>query len=165
MCFRCLIFIRTLWFIFALFYCLLDMRSGECDVVFLYVCVSLSMDLFVLCILTMFHQTIHNMFGCVCYFIVECDWRCSIGVFHRMYVLCLWSQWASRFSFHIICLCFLCRRLSSHFGVWEMDHMCLLSFCCFFVWFCILCSRVKACSCYASYHLLCCAGLPSVWCL
>ena len=65
----------------------------------LYPCmfrVALSMDLFVLCVvcLTVFvnclvkqfaNQTIRNMFGCVCYFVVECDgvvvcgWRCSIA--------------------------------------------------------------------------------------
>ena len=58
---------------FYLFYCLLDMRSGEYDVVSFYVCVALSMHLFV-CV-----------FDSVCYFVVECDgvvkccWRCSIG--------------------------------------------------------------------------------------
>ena len=54
-------------------------------------CVALLMCLFVLCVacLTVFVnclvKTIRNMFGCVCYFVVECDgvvvcvWRCSIG--------------------------------------------------------------------------------------
>ena len=56
-------------------------------------CVALSMDLFVLCfvccvfdsVCELFDETIRNMFGCVCYFVVECDgvvvcgWRCSIG--------------------------------------------------------------------------------------
>ena len=50
-------------------------------------CVALSLDLFVLCVacLTVFGETIRNMFGCVCYFVVECygvvecGWRCSIG--------------------------------------------------------------------------------------
>ena len=50
-------------------------------------CVGLSMDLFVLCVacLTVFGEIIRNMFGCVCYCVVECDgvvvcgWRCSIG--------------------------------------------------------------------------------------
>ena len=48
-------------------------------------CVALSMDLFVLCVCELFGETILNMFGCVCYFVVECDgvvvcgWRCSIG--------------------------------------------------------------------------------------
>ena len=53
-------------------------------------CVALSKDLFVLCVayLTrvceLFGETIRNVFGCVCYFVVECDgvvvccWRCSI---------------------------------------------------------------------------------------
>ena len=63
--------------------------------VVLYPCmfyVSLSMDLFVCfvwCVFDsvceLFGETICNMFGCVCYFVVECDgvvecgWRCSIG--------------------------------------------------------------------------------------
>ena len=61
---------------FALFYCVLDLRSGECDAVLLYV------HGFVCCV---FGETIRNMFGCVCYFVVECyglvmcGWRCSIG--------------------------------------------------------------------------------------
>ena len=48
-------------------------------------CVALSKDLFVLCVCELFVETIHNMFGCVCYFVVECDgvvecaWRSSIG--------------------------------------------------------------------------------------
>ena len=51
-------------------------------------CVALSMDLFFLwCVLDsvcdLFGETIRNMFGWVCYFVVECDgvvecaWRCS----------------------------------------------------------------------------------------
>ena len=37
-------------------------------------CVALLMDLFVLCVacLTVFGETIRNMFWCVCYFVVEC---------------------------------------------------------------------------------------------
>ena len=37
-------------------------------------CVALLMDLFVLCIacLTVLVKTIRNMFGCGCYFVVEC---------------------------------------------------------------------------------------------
>ena len=49
--------------------------------------VALSMDLFVLCVRVceLFDEKIRNMFGCVCYFVVEsdrvvvCGWRCSIG--------------------------------------------------------------------------------------
>ena len=48
-------------------------------------CVALLMDLFVLRVCELFGETIRNMFGCVCYFVVEsdgvvvCGWRCSIG--------------------------------------------------------------------------------------
>ena len=51
-------------------------------------CVALSMDLFVCCVFDgvceLFGETIRNMFGCVCYFVVEgdgvvCGWKCSIG--------------------------------------------------------------------------------------
>ena len=47
----------------------------------------------------------------------------------------------------------------------ELDHMCLLSSCYFFVLFCLLCGRVRVCSFNASYHLLYCACLRSVRCL
>ena len=49
-----------------------------------------------------FGETNCNMFGCVCYFVVECDGVVSVVggalldrpcmVFHIMCVLCLWSQ-------------------------------------------------------------------------
>ena len=86
-------------------------------------------------------------------------------VFHRMCVLCLWSQWASRCSFHMFCLCFVYRKLSPHIKVWELDHRCLLFLCYFFVWFYILWLRVRSCNCYASFPLVYCPCLPSVWCL
>ena len=63
----------------------------------------------------------------VCYFVVEsdgvveCGWRSILDrpcmVFHRMCALCLWSQCAARCSFHIFCLCFVCRKLSPHLVV------------------------------------------------
>ena len=59
------------------------------------VCVALSMDLFVLCFACLtqtycelFHQTIRNMFGCVCYFVVDgdgvvvCGWRVLYWIDH-----------------------------------------------------------------------------------
>ena len=77
-----------------MFYCLLDLRSGECDVVSLYVlCCSVngsvcfcveSLTVFVNCLVKQFAMCL-GVFGCVCYFVVECDgvvvcgWRCSIG--------------------------------------------------------------------------------------
>ena len=82
-------------------------------------CVALSMDLFVFCVLhvdsvcELFGETIRNMFGNLLLNVMELpsvvggallDRPCM--VFHRMCVLCLWSQWASRCSFHMFCLCF-----------------------------------------------------------
>ena len=53
-------------------------------------------------------------------------------VFHRMCVLCLWSQCASKCSFHMFVCVFVCRKLSPHLTVCELNHRCLLSLCCFF---------------------------------
>ena len=81
MCFRCLIFCLSgpceLFFL-ALFYCILDLRSGECDVLSLYVlyCSVNGSVCFVCCMFNsvceLFGEIISNMFGCVCYFVVEC---------------------------------------------------------------------------------------------
>ena len=67
-------------------------------------------------------------------------------------------------SICFVCV-FVCRKLSLHLGVWELDHRCWLSLCCFFVWICILCLRVRVCNCCASCPLVCYAYLPSAWCL
>ena len=73
------------------FFVLLPLGSGECNVVSLYVlcCPVNGSVCFVYCVFAsvceLFGETIRNMFGCVCYFVVECDevdeygWRCSIG--------------------------------------------------------------------------------------
>ena len=53
-------------------------------------------------------------------------------VFQRVCVLCLWSQWASKYSFHMFVCVFVCPKWSPHLGVWELDHRCLLSLCYFF---------------------------------
>ena len=85
---------------FALFYCLLDLRSGECNVVSLYVCVALSMELFVLCVACL----VKHIAICLGVFVILllnvmellCGWRCLLDrpcmVFHRIRVLGLWSQ-------------------------------------------------------------------------
>ena len=49
--------------IFTLFYSHLDLRSSECDVV-CYVFDS---------VCELFGETIRNVFGCSCYFVVECN--------------------------------------------------------------------------------------------
>ena len=65
-------------YFFTLFYSLLDLRSSECDVVFLYVvCCSVNVSVcFVYCVFDsvceLFGETIRNVFGCSCYFVVEC---------------------------------------------------------------------------------------------
>ena len=40
--------------------------------VMLYHCVALLRDLFVLCVCELFGEPIRNIFGCGCYFVVEC---------------------------------------------------------------------------------------------
>ena len=68
------------------------MRSGECNVVSLYVlgCSVNGSVCFVCCVFDsvceLFDETIRNMFGCVCYLVVDIvmellcvGWRCSIG--------------------------------------------------------------------------------------
>ena len=94
-CFKCLIFILSgpCELLFMFFYCLLDQRSGECNVVSLYICVALSMDMFVLCVvcLTVFVILLLNVMELLS--VVGgalLDRPCMVC--HRMYVLCMWSR-------------------------------------------------------------------------
>ena len=67
MCFRCLLFSLSGPCELLFLLCLIASWTGVVVSVMLYpcmFCVSLSMDLFA--------ETIHNVFGCGCYFIVEC---------------------------------------------------------------------------------------------
>ena len=75
---------------FTLFYCLLDLSCGECNVIFLYFCVALLRNLFVLCVacFTVFVNYLVKQFAiflCVVivvvewYGCVECEWMCSVG--------------------------------------------------------------------------------------
>ena len=81
MCFKCLMFSLsgTCELLFCtLFYCLLDQRCGECDVMSLYfMCCSVNGSIcLVYCVFYsycyLFGETIRNMFGCVRYVVVEC---------------------------------------------------------------------------------------------
>ena len=84
------------------------------------------------------------MFGCVCYLLLNVmELLCVVGgalldrpcmVFHRMCVLCLCgpNERLDAPSICFVCV-FVCRKLSPHLGVGEMDHRCLLFLCCFFV--------------------------------
>ena len=96
------------------------------------VCVALSMDLFVLCVacLTVFVNCLVKQFA-ICLgvlFVIlllnlmellrvvgGVQWDRPCMVIHRMYVLCLWSQRASRCSFHMFCLCFCMSEVISSF--------------------------------------------------
>ena len=106
MCFRCLIFsLSGYQVIFALFYCLLDLRSGECNVVSLYVLccpvngsVCFVCCVFVNCLVKQFAIYL-GVFAILLLKVMEL--LCVVGdalldrpcmVFHRMCVLCLWSQ-------------------------------------------------------------------------
>ena len=53
-------------------------------------------------------------------------------------------------SIGFICVC-ACRKLSLNLRICELYRRCLLSSCTLFLWCCILCGRVRDCSCYASY--------------
>ena len=116
--------------LFALFYCLLALRSGECDVVSLCF-VLLCQWICLFCVFVNFLNCLVKQFAiCLGVFVILLlnvmellsvvggallDRTCM--VFQRMCVLCLWFQWASRCSFHMFCMCFVCRKLSPHLGV------------------------------------------------
>ena len=72
--------------IFALFYCLLDLIRGECNVISLYVlCCPVNRSVcFVCCmfegVYELFGETIRNMFGYICYFLLNVmELLCVVG--------------------------------------------------------------------------------------
>ena len=110
MCFWCLISCE-------LFYCLMDLRSGECDVVSLYI--------LCLTVCELFGETICIMFGRVCYFVVECyglvkcGWKCSMYVWSSKECVCCICDPSERLDAPSICfVCvFVCPKLSPHLGM------------------------------------------------
>ena len=59
---------------FSLFYCLLDLSCGECNVISLYfLCCSVNRS--VCCVSDNVCELFGISFGCGCYFVVECGWR------------------------------------------------------------------------------------------
>ena len=138
-------------------------------------CVALFMCLFVLCFacLTVFGIVWWNNSQYVWVCLLFCCWmwwNCCVllevlywidHVWSSIECVCCGSGPSERLDAPSMFVCvFECRKLSPHLGVWELDHMGLLFLCCLFVWFCILCLRVRACNCYASFPLVCCACLP-----
>ena len=83
---------------FALFYCLFDLRSGECDVVSLYVlcCPVNGLVCFVCCVFA--NCLVKQVAICLGVFVIlllnVMELLSVVGMFcfHRMCVLCLWSQ-------------------------------------------------------------------------
>ena len=53
-------------------------------------------------------------------------------ILHTMCCACGPNEHISAPSICVVCV-FVCRKLSPHLGVWELDHGCLLSLCYFFV--------------------------------
>ena len=79
MCFRFLMFCLS-GLCELLFYCfLLDLSCGVCDVISLYfMCCSVNGYVCLVCcvfdsVFELFGETIRKMFGCGCYFVVECN--------------------------------------------------------------------------------------------
>ena len=63
---------------FTLFYCLLDISCGDCNVISLYfLCCSVNGSVYLVCCVSdsvceLCGETICNIFGCGSYFVVEC---------------------------------------------------------------------------------------------
>ena len=108
MCFRCLIFrLSGPCELLFLFYCLLDLRSGECNVVSWNVlCCPVNGSVgFVCCVFDGVNSLVKQFAICLGVFVIllfiVMELLCVVGgallnrpctVFHRMCVLCLWSQ-------------------------------------------------------------------------
>ena len=153
----------------------MDLSCYECDVVSLYV--ALLMCLFVLCVacLTVFVNCLVKQFamclGVVAILLLNVMEVFIVGggalldrpcmVFQSICVLCLWSQCSSKCSFNRFCLCFCMSEVICSFKNLRAGSQVFA----LFMWFFILCGLVRACSCYASCPLVCCACLPLVWCL
>ena len=120
--------------------CFIASWTWEVVSVMLYtcmLCVALLMCLFVLCVacLTVFVNCLVKQFamyvGVVAILLLNVmdvfsvcggallDRPCM--VFQRVCVLCLWSQWASKCSFHMFCLCFCMSEVISSFRSLRVD--------------------------------------------
>ena len=113
-------------------------RLGLC-VACLTVCVNLYLDMVVILLLNVMEVWVEVLYW------IDHVW-CS--------KLCCACDLSAHLDAPSICWVCVCRKLRPHLRAWELDHRCLLSSCCFFVWFCILCGRIRASSCYASFPLV-----------
>ena len=100
------------------------MRSGECDVIsFSVLCCSVNGSVcFVCCVFDsvceLFGETIRNMFGCVCYFVVKCDVELLSVVVEVLY----WIDhvWSSK-----VCVCYDCGP-SKRLDAPSISFVCIL---------------------------------------
>ena len=116
MCFRCLIFSMSGPCELLCLLCFIASWTWEVASVMLYscmFCVALSMDLFFLVLRVCYFLLLNVMelLGVVGDALLDR----SCMVCKIMYVLCLWSQWAYRCSFHMLCLCFCMSEVISSF--------------------------------------------------
>ena len=127
-------FVRTLWVvIFALFYCILDLSCGEYNGISLYLlCFSVHGYICLVCCVSdsvceLFSETIRNIFGCGCDFIVE--GYGSVECWVWMKVLCwIYPVWYSKecvgcacdhgVHIHVHSIGCVCRKVSPHLRVW-----------------------------------------------
>ena len=110
----------------------------------------------------LFDERIRNMFGCCCYFVVECYRKCLVWVTGLCWIYCvLYSKECE------CCICdpivhqsvpsigfvyvFVCRKLSPHLRVWELVFALLILI------LCVMLHTMWSCICYTSCHLVCCA--------
>ena len=100
---------------FTLLYCLLDLRCGDCNVISLYFCVALLMDLFVFVFVNCLVKQFIMFLVVVVILLLNVMEVLSVRggvlldrpcmVFQIMRVLFLWYQCTSICSFHRFCLC------------------------------------------------------------
>ena len=93
------------------------------------------------------------MFGCSCYFVVECYGVFSVGggalldrpcmLFQIMCVLCLC---VSKCSFYMFCLCLSMSEVFSSFKSLRAGSPQVFALLMLFLFFGIICGRVRACS-------------------
>ena len=153
MCFRCLMFnlsgpcglLFLLCFIASWTWVVVSVMLYPCSVL----CVSLLINLLVLCVacLTVFVNCLVKQFamylGVVAILLLNVMDVISGGggalldrpcmVFQRMCVLCLWSQCASKCSFHRFCLCFCMSEVISSFKSLRAGSQ-MFALCMLFLW-------------------------------
>ena len=156
----------------------MDLSSSECDVISLnFCCCSVKRsEFFFICLSCVFDSVLWIVW-----------WNNSEYVWVWL-LFCCWMLWKYLVCVDVLCwidraccacdpsmhlsvpsigFVFVCRKLSPHLIVWELDNRCLLSLCCFFVWFCILCGQVTGKSlqllCILPFGMLCVSAISMMF--